>query len=101
MPAKLDEKTVRHVAELARLRITEKEVTQYARQLAAILDYVAQINEPDLTGVAPTAHAVDLHNVFRDDDPHTPWDADTALRNAPQRRDGFFEVPKVLGQDSA
>ncbi|MEK6797638.1 MAG: Asp-tRNA(Asn)/Glu-tRNA(Gln) amidotransferase subunit GatC, partial [Planctomycetota bacterium] len=88
--------TVRHIAELARLRLTEEQIETFAVQLARILDHVAQLNELDTAGVPPTAHPSQTTNVFRDDVPHESWSSEAALHNAPQSRDGFFQVPKVL-----
>lgn len=101
MPQSLDEAAVRHVAHLARLKMTDEEVSRFARQLTSILGHIEQLTEVDTTDVAPTAHAVPLANVFRDDVVRPPWEPDRALENAPQRRDGFFKVPKVLDQEGA
>ena len=101
MASTLDEAAVRHVAHLARLRITDEEVARYAAQLSTILRYVEQLNELDTTGVEPTAHALGVSNVFRDDTVRPSLDAARALSNAPDRQDDFFRVPKVLDQDDA
>jgi aspartyl-tRNA(Asn)/glutamyl-tRNA(Gln) amidotransferase subunit C len=97
----LDEAAVRHVAHLARLEVSDEEVARFAEQLSTILAYVEQLNELDTTGVPPTAHALPVTNVFRDDTAHPSWGPDRALHNAPRRQDGFFQVPKVLDQESA
>ena len=99
MTSTLDEATVRHVAHLARLWITDEEVARYAAQLSTILAYVEQLNELDTSGVEPTAHALPVANVFREDEVRPPLDAAQALDNAPDRQDDFFRVPKVLDQD--
>jgi aspartyl-tRNA(Asn)/glutamyl-tRNA(Gln) amidotransferase subunit C len=97
----LDEQTVRHVAELARLHISDAEAELYARQLSKILDYVEQLNSVNTDGVPPTAHAGELSNVFRQDAEGRPWPPNRALSNAPKRHGDYFEVPKVLDQESA
>ena len=101
MASTLDEATVRHVAYLARLRITDEEVARYAAQLSTILRYMQQLNQLDTTGVEPTAHALPVANVFREDQVRPSLDPARALSNAPDRQDDFFRVPKVLDQDSA
>jgi len=101
MTTSLDEAAVRHVAHLARLKITDAEVAVFATQLSKILDYVAQLNELDTANIPPTAHALAIANVFREDRVRPPWTPDQALHNAPQRDDGFFRVPKVLDQESS
>ncbi len=92
----VDEDAVRHVAHLARLKITETEVALFSGQLSRILAYVDQLNQLDTTAVSPTAHPLPVTNVFRDDVPHQPWDPSAALANAPDSHLGQFRVPKVI-----
>ncbi|MGB2986570.1 MAG: Asp-tRNA(Asn)/Glu-tRNA(Gln) amidotransferase subunit GatC [Phycisphaerae bacterium] len=101
MPPSLDEATVRHVAHLARLEISDEEVARFAEQLSSILGYIEKLNELDTTDVPPTAHALAISNVFREDAVRPSCEADRALHNAPQCQEGFFRVPKVLDQESA
>ncbi len=101
MGSSLDTSIVRHVATLARLKLTESEVAQFAEQLSDILKYVEQLNELDTRDVEPTAHPLPVSNVFREDTVQTPWPAEVALANAPERHGEFFKVPKVLEQESA
>jgi len=101
MPQPLDEQTVRHVAELARLNLSDDELTRYAEQLSRILQYVDQLSEVDTSNVAPTAHPIPIRNVFRSDEVCETLSADRALQNAPDRQDDYFKVPKVLDQESA
>jgi len=91
---------VRHIAMLARLKLTDEEVASFSGQLSAILDYISQLEEVNVEGVEPTAHAVALRNVFRDDVVRPSFDPDTALANAPDREESSFKVPKVLDQDT-
>lgn len=97
----IDEKTVRQVAHLARLKIDDQELARYTRQLADVLDYIRRLNEVDTTDVPPTAHVLDVQNVLRDDVVRNTLTADDALANAPARQDPFFKVPKVLDQEGA
>ena len=92
----VDRKTVEHVARLARLDLTPEELDRYGAQLGAILDYIAQLGELDLAGVEPLAHAAEASNVFREDAPRPSLDRAEALKNAPERTDEFFVVPKVV-----
>ncbi len=91
---------VRHVGKLARIRLNDDEVATLARQLGDILGYVSQLDELDLDDVQPLAHALDVHNVLADDEPSDSLGPDLALREAPGRDDDFFQVPRVLGEDS-
>ena len=97
----LDESTVRHVAGLARLRLTDDEATQLARELSDILAYVEKLNELDTSDVPPTAHPLDVSNVLREDEVRPSWTSDEATANAPVHQGGFFAVPKVLDQERA
>ena len=84
------------IAHLARLELTEAELATMTRQLSAIVEYVDQLKQVNTDGVEPLAHALAVHNVFRDDEPAPSLPVDQALANAPQRRDDFFSVPAVL-----
>lgn len=90
--------TVKHVAKLARLDLTPDEETQFTEQLGAILDYVEQLAEVDVEGVAPTAHPLPLQNVVRQDSPHECLSREAVLQNAPATEQGMFRVPKIIGQ---
>ncbi|HOA75720.1 MAG TPA: Asp-tRNA(Asn)/Glu-tRNA(Gln) amidotransferase subunit GatC [Phycisphaerae bacterium] len=97
---KIDESEVRRIAHLSRLNPTDDEVRLFADQLSAVLEYMEQLNEVDTTDVPPTAHALPVRNVFRDDEPGGCLTPDEALAAAPARDGSFFAVPKVLEQDS-
>lgn len=101
MTATIDEKTVRHVADLAMLRLNDAEVKRMAVDLASILEYVRQLEQPDTADVLPTAHPLAVKNVFRADVVTPGLTAEQALHNAPQQQKGFFRVPNVLDQQEA
>lgn len=88
---------VRKVADLARLEISDAELETMARQLSAIVEYINQLQQVNTEGVAPLAHALDLHDVFRDDVLGQSLSEDEALANAPARKDNFYRVPPVFG----
>jgi aspartyl-tRNA(Asn)/glutamyl-tRNA(Gln) amidotransferase subunit C len=92
---------VRDIALLARLELSDSEQEAMARQLGAIVDYVAQLQEVPTDGVEPLAHALPVSNVFREDEPAESLPVDQALANAPDRRrnargEPFYGVPAVL-----
>lgn len=87
---------VRWVAHLARLDVTEEELAALTRDLAAIVDYVNQLQQVNTEGVEPLAHAVELTDVFRADEPAPSLPVDEALANAPERKGDYFAVPAVL-----
>ncbi|HXQ80645.1 MAG TPA: Asp-tRNA(Asn)/Glu-tRNA(Gln) amidotransferase subunit GatC [Opitutaceae bacterium] len=85
-----------HVANLARLDLTPEERARFSTQLGDVLAYMAQLNEVDVSGVEPTAHAFPVVNVWAEDVPEPGLSVEDALRNAPERRDAMFVVPKVV-----
>jgi aspartyl-tRNA(Asn)/glutamyl-tRNA(Gln) amidotransferase subunit C len=94
----LSAEEVRKVADLARLELSEADVETMARQLSAIVDYINQLQRVNTDGVEPLAHALELHDVFRDDVPAKSLSEDEALANAPARKDNFYSVPAVFGE---
>jgi len=84
---------VLHVARLARLALSDDEIDRLGAQLNAILEAVGKVSELDLADVEPTAHPLDLVNVWADDEPGASLSNDEALANAPDREAGFFRVP--------
>ncbi|MGR9047405.1 Asp-tRNA(Asn)/Glu-tRNA(Gln) amidotransferase subunit GatC [Halobacillus faecis] len=94
--SRISKEEVKHVANLARLAITEEEATTFTKQLDDIITYAEQLNELDTTGVEPTTHVLDLKNVMRKDEPKKWISQHDALKNAPDKQDGQFKVPSVL-----
>ena len=94
MPA--PEIDVKYVAHLARLHLSLEEEQKFGAQLGQILGYVEKLNQLDVSGVEPTAHAVPLVNVTRPDEARPSLSNDDALRNAPAKANGLFIVPKIL-----
>ncbi|HXK23903.1 MAG TPA: Asp-tRNA(Asn)/Glu-tRNA(Gln) amidotransferase subunit GatC [Myxococcota bacterium] len=87
---------VERVVALARLALDEDELLRMARELDAVLGYVASLSRVDTRDVPPTAHVVPLATPLRDDVPSAPLDPDLALANAPEREGSSFVVPKVI-----
>jgi aspartyl-tRNA(Asn)/glutamyl-tRNA(Gln) amidotransferase subunit C len=84
---------VLHVAELARLALTEEEVERFTEQLGAILEAVGKVSELDLADIPPTSHPLELVNVWREDEARRSISLDEALANAPDREENGFRVP--------
>jgi aspartyl-tRNA(Asn)/glutamyl-tRNA(Gln) amidotransferase subunit C len=87
---------VAKVAYLARLRICPDELATFTDQLNAIVDYVAQLQEVDTSGVEPLAHGIEVRNVFREDVRGEALPREQALANAPKRDEVSVLVPAVL-----
>lgn len=87
---------VRWVANLARLELGDADLAKMTEQLSAILAYVDQLKQVPTDGVEPLAHPLQVHNVFRADEPGPSLPVNEALANAPDRRGDYFGVPAVL-----
>ena len=87
---------IKYVAHLARLQLTADEEKKLTMQLGHILGYIEKLNELDVTGVEPTAHAVPMVNVTRADEIRPSLPQVEALRNAPRQAGGLFIVPKIV-----
>ncbi|WP_010529622.1 Asp-tRNA(Asn)/Glu-tRNA(Gln) amidotransferase subunit GatC [Lentibacillus jeotgali] len=94
--ADISKDEVKHVANLARLAITEEEADMFTDQLSSIIEYAEQLNELDTEHIEPTTHVLDLKNVMRKDEPKEWISRDEALKNAPDKQDGYFRVPSIL-----
>lgn len=96
--ASISQKEVEHVAQLARLELTEAEKSRFAEQLSHILTYVDQLQRVSTEGVPLTASVASEETVLREDSPRECLSLANALANAPESHDGFFVVPKILGK---
>ncbi len=89
---------VQHIAELAKLRLTEEEIDRMTPQLSAILDHAARLQELNTDAISPTASVVPLQNVMREDVVQPSMPRDDALQNAPDKDEHgeFFRVRAIL-----
>jgi aspartyl-tRNA(Asn)/glutamyl-tRNA(Gln) amidotransferase subunit C len=96
--ATLSRSDVEHVAHLARLGLTEDELSRLEGQLNHIVDQYAALTELDTEHIPPTAQTIELENILRDDVAKTSLDHDEVLKLAPQRSGDYFVVPPILGE---
>ncbi|MFA4844293.1 MAG: Asp-tRNA(Asn)/Glu-tRNA(Gln) amidotransferase subunit GatC [Candidatus Margulisiibacteriota bacterium] len=87
---------VEHVARLARLGLTEEEKALFSQQLSAILDFAASLQKLETGDLPPTAHAIPMKNIFREDEAIPCENVDDILANAPEEEEHMFKVPKIL-----
>ncbi len=87
---------VLRVARLARLSLSSDEVNRMEEQLGAILAYIRQLDRLDTAEVVPTSHAVEMGTPFRDDSVHPFGEKEGILKNAPDREEDFFRVPRII-----
>ena len=93
---KLTLEEVEHIAELARLQLTDEEMARYAEQLSEILDYAARLQSVDTSGISPTARVITAGNVLREDIARPGLSRQELLDNAPETEKGQFRVPPIL-----
>ena len=92
----IDRDTVAHVAALAHIQLGQDELDEFSVELSTVVDHIAKLSELDTDGVPPTAHAIPVDNVLRDDIVAPSWPAEAVLANAPQRVGDLFEVQAIL-----
>jgi aspartyl-tRNA(Asn)/glutamyl-tRNA(Gln) amidotransferase subunit C len=95
---KISRDQVEHIAELAKLALTDEEIEMYTDQLSAILDYVDQLKALDTSAIPPTASVLPLSNVLRPDAAAASLPTAEALANAPDAVQDQFRVPAVLDE---
>ena len=88
--------SIEHIANLARLSLSDQEKEKLTDQLSGILTYVETLNSLDTKGIEPTSHVLDIKNVMRDDVSAPSLPQDQALSNAPEKAAGHYKVPKII-----
>ena len=86
-------------AHLARIALTEDELEQYTEQLEQILEHAARVQALPTDGIEPTSHPLTMVNAFRSDEVTACLDRDEVLAEAPDPEDGYFRVPRILGDE--
>jgi aspartyl-tRNA(Asn)/glutamyl-tRNA(Gln) amidotransferase subunit C len=92
---KIDKALIRHVADVSRLKLTEKEIEEFLPQLKEILDTFSEIQKVDTEGTKPSYHPVELKNRTREDIPWKPLSNEEALKNTTHKKDGYFMGPRI------
>ncbi|MEM2211939.1 MAG: Asp-tRNA(Asn)/Glu-tRNA(Gln) amidotransferase subunit GatC [Candidatus Nezhaarchaeales archaeon] len=95
MSQEVRRETIKHVAWLARLELTEEEEELFTEQLGRVLDYFRSLDEVNTEGVEPTFHVLDVKNVFRDDVPREGLKVQDALLNVPELEGSFIKAPRL------
>lgn len=93
---KISNKDVKEVADLARLEIEEEQLDKFTNQFENILKFISKLDELNTDDIEPTSHVLDMPTPLREDKVEEWLSQDEALKNAPQREDEFFGVPKVI-----
>lgn len=92
----ISDETIEYVGILAKLELSGEEKEQAKKDMESMLDYVDKLNELDTDGVEPMSHVFPVHNVFREDVVTNADDREEILKNAPEKKDGAFIVPKTV-----
>ncbi len=89
---------IEHIAVLAHLKLTDDEIELFTKQLGDIVDYFDKLQEMDTGDIIPTAYTIPMRNVLREDEVEPSYDRDQVLANAPDKKDGQFRVPPIIGE---
>lgn len=95
---KITKDEIIHVANLARLEIDEASLDKVTEQIGRILEYVDTLKQVDTNNIQGTSHAITLTNAFREDIVKEDLTNNQALSNAPEKENGAFVVPKIVGR---
>jgi len=95
---KIEQQTVKKIAHLARLELSEQEEVKMVEDLSKILDWMDQLKELDTSAVEPLTHMSEEVNVFREDIAKNQLTREQGLKNAPKQDGEYFLVPKVIEQ---
>lgn len=96
MSTQLTREEVEKVANLSRLKLSDQELEALGTQMGSVLKYIAMLDELDTSSVEPMAHAIEISNVFREDELLDSLPREQALSNAPQTDGKYFLVPAIL-----
>ena len=92
----IDNKTIEHVAEIARLKLTEKEKEKFIPQLKEALEFFSKLNEVNTDNVEPSFHPVEIRNAVREDIEGKCISQEEALSLTEHKKDGYFKGPRVV-----
>ena len=92
----ISDETIEYVGILAKLELSDEEKEAAKSDMGSMLDYIDKLNALDTNGVEPMSHVFPVHNVFREDVVTNGDDRDNMLANAPEERDGQYQVPKTV-----
>lgn len=92
----ISKEEVKHLAELSKLDFSEEKLDEYAENLSEIVEFADTLSKIDINGVTPTAHILDIKNIFRKDEKKDSCRREEILKNAPDSEAGCVSVPKTV-----
>lgn len=87
---------VRYIAKLSKLNVEDEKLDKMTSDLSSIVEFANNLSTIDIDGVRPTAHILDIKNLFRKDEVSDSYDREEILKNAPESQAGCISVPKVV-----
>ncbi len=92
----ISKEEVRHIAKLARLGLTEKEIAKYQKELSLILDYFEKLKEVNISGIEPTSHSIKVENVMRQDEARGKGTSKKLIDLAPDKKEDYLKVKSIF-----
>lgn len=92
----ISDETIEYVGILAKLELSPEEKERAKKDMEEMLDYIDKLNELDTAGIEPMSHVFSVNNVFREDTVTNGDDRDNMLKNAPEAKDGSYQVPRTV-----
>ena len=96
MKVKINKDLIEHVAEVARLKLTDNEIEKFSKELREIIESFSKLDEVDTNGIEPSLQPVELKNMLREDKEEISFTQEEALSLTDHKKDGYFKGPKVV-----
>ena len=96
MKVKINKELIEHVAEVARLKLTDKEIEKFSKELKEVIEAFSKINKVDTKGIETNLQAVELKNMLRKDKEEKSFTQEEALSLSEHKKDGYFKGPKAI-----
>ena len=96
MKVKINKELIEHVAEVARLKLTDKEIEKFSRELKEVIEAFSKLDKADTKGIKASLQAVELKNMLREDREEKSFTQDEALSLTEHKKDGYFKGPKAV-----
>jgi len=96
MKVKINKELIEHVAEVARLKLTDKEIVKFSKELSEIIESFSKLDEVDTKGIEPSLQPVELKNMLREDKEEKSFTQEEALSLTDHKKDGYFKGPKAI-----
>jgi|TARA_B100001964_G_C14146140_1_gene559775 aspartyl-tRNA(Asn)/glutamyl-tRNA(Gln) amidotransferase subunit C len=96
MKVKINKELIEHVAEVARLKLTGKEIENFSKEIKEVIEAFSKLDKTDTKGIEASLQAVELKNMLREDKEEKSFTQDEALSLTEHKKDGYFKGPKAV-----